>query len=528
MPIPIRTLKIVIGILVLVSMILSMVPMFGMAPVRRAMSRFTRQAAKPVPRPVSATPVRVKPSYVAPQPVARPTAVPVFNGGPYESHAFGSIGVAPRFPQPPTLKPVPEVPQDLPQLKATDLLPGAVYGMPKSPEKQIPAASTYTNKVVLPAKKPAPKLVSEEILDVADDGTITKVSQVNPEIHVGVTEKFQPQTGHVTSSTPADKQQLEQRAEAVHEYAPVVGNVRIPKGELGRILQAQQEETVRVEQTKKPEFSVEVGKQEVVGNSQAGATSEAVPGSAAGLDRTVVIPESSVVSGTSVEHGDAAKKLHNKQARYGVVKNSNTAKPEEFRTGATANAKLEQSRIENARGKANNGNKNNNDGERRGPRRPTPAQPGIIAPTAAAFGTNLLPDINFEDDIEEIDNDGGVRPMLMPRVHPRPAVNFGNANNLPPERMQKRSALDDLEEKIIRDKNKTYSDRFDNLRRPDSLVEQVLPLLQNVPASLDKPVQDFINAYGHVDVRDENSYSEFINAYNTVMDAIKREREKAK
>lgn len=672
MSISIRTLKIVIGILVLVSMILSMVPMFGMGAVGRSMSKFAR-AAKPVPRAVPLAPLGVhghalSATSSAPQAHKRPTYVPgypTYNGSADESHDYGTLGVGLTFSEPPTLQPIPEVLPAEPRianLPATALLPGAAFGAPQIPvkqpvsqekpavtesvqqqlfspgvigvmegtsvesesgkevsaempeklvEEQMPtqAASSFKPRVIIPAR-PASKNGEEEILEILEDGTLVKAPEVQPEVQIGQTQIPQTQqTGHVLLPTPADTHQLVNRAEAVRKYAPVVGEERELKGELGRALSAMPEvseplernvtekpevrkavehgvapqpeqtatltavdqqattETIKTEKTKKADVNyavsggataTESGNVGAVSSNTgtitaattAAATAAPFVGQAVNTESQNRIQRISPHTGTtadrvvkpetttfSVEKGNAGADTTNKiheSRRRGTMKNGlPDAKPEQFRTSTTTNPEFNRSTIvEDARRHGNNGNKHNNGG--RGPRRPAPARPGMGGPIAgtAALGAPLISDINFnEDEVEESDTDNGsVHPIPVPRVHPRPKLteNLVNASNLPPERVQKRSALDDLEDKVIRDKNKMYSDRFDNLRRPDSLVEQVLPLLQDLPPSLEQPAREFIESYDKINVKNTNSYDQFISAYNKIMDAIKREREAAR
>ncbi|MFI5332734.1 MAG: hypothetical protein ACHQVS_01390 [Candidatus Babeliales bacterium] len=620
MSISIRTLKIVIGILVLVSMILSMVPMFGMGTrAVRALARPGVQLGRTAVPAVSKVPrLATQPSLRAPQ-AHTPSAYPRYNGSSEETYPMGTLGVKPAFPEPPILEPVPEVPRELPQLPATALLPGAAFGAPQIPvkqqakpesekevieepaaEEQIPTqtASSFKPKVILPAK-PAPKYGEEEIVEILEDGTI-KTPEKTPDIKTGEAQIPQTQqTGHVLSPTPADTHQLVNRAEAVREYAPVMGGTQVSKGELGRAISAMSEETITPEQTKEAEtqqsviFESGTAKQVSEGTALKSTETNAAPitnkqteqpevraaveygatpqpeqmagavssnaetataattaagtaaifvGAAVNTESQNRIRRAAPQAGTTAErvvkpdtttfsaekgNADATNRLNESRHR-GTVKNVAPDASHEFRRGATTNPKLERSTlVEDAR-RGNDGNKNNNGGSR-GLRHRAPVRPGIGGPVAGTAALGLIPYINLGDDEEEeSDSDSGsVRPIPMPRVHPRPqpVVDLGNANNLPPERVQKRSAFDDLEDKVIKDKNKMYSDRFDNLRRADSLVEQVLPLLQDVPASLEKPAREFIESYGKVNVQDAASYGEFINAYNNVMDAIRRERE---
>jgi hypothetical protein len=168
-------------------------------------------------------------------------------------------------------------------------------------------------------------------------------------------------------------------------------------------------------------------------------------------------------------------------------------------------------------------------GGRREPRRSRPALPVVgpvvycpVYPPVDPVVPPALPEL---EDVAE--DDGGVHAI------PFPPLPVPRAHGLPPARGARRSWLDDLEDKVIKDKNKIYGGRFDKVdlgkiyHRSDSLVEQVLPLLHDVPASVERPARDFVHEYQQINTADEASYSEFINAYNTVMDAIKHEREAA-
>lgn len=374
------------------------------------------------------------------------------------------------------------------------------------------------------------------------------------------------------------KQEQTRQSEASVEHGPAVKSE--PQFGIIKSLVPEAHETIKQEKTKEADVDYAIVKDTArVGSSQAptisantdvttaAATTAAsiapivgtavtaeplqgvvkiIPESVSGLERTVIVPEKSVVIDTTAHTGkttsntDSIKRRPRPKARthistqHGSVKNElgkrgtttdvlRDTKPEELRRQVTPE-QIEQSRIEK-----------NSHGGRRGPNRPAPLRPrpAVMLPAAPAVVPDsiycpVIPPLNPENE-PVVDTDAGsVRPLPMP-VEPRPTniPVVQPANNLPPARVQRRSAFDDLEDKVIRDKNAAYNEYFENVRRGESVVAQVLPSLSNLPSSLEQLAYEFINAYKQVNKGNQASYDEFISEYNEIMEAIRNEREKA-
>jgi hypothetical protein len=128
----------------------------------------------------------------------------------------------------------------------------------------------------------APEKSSEPKQDKAKGSYLNfikqEIPQETPIIETGEAPVIsEPKTGLVTS-TPADKQSLENTAEVVHEYAPVMGTV-IPNGELaGKIIPQEQESPITIQRVAQPQITVAVEHGKASSYAKAPSSAKAMAG----------------------------------------------------------------------------------------------------------------------------------------------------------------------------------------------------------------------------------------------------------